>query len=62
MPGPGHRKHKIRKSHSTGTARDLSDVNVPGVLDVFNVEEVNNAANWEGIVLVLCRLFELPSE
>lgn len=62
MPGPGNKRHKAKKSRTNVTVRDLSDVNVPGILDAYNVEEVNSAAGWRNIVLLLCRMFDLPSE
>ena len=61
MPGPGHKKTKSKKSKPSSSGRDLSNVDIPSVLDSF-VDEINNTEQWEGVVRVLCRMFDLPGK
>ncbi|KAJ3533482.1 hypothetical protein NM688_g7276 [Phlebia brevispora] len=61
MPGPSNRKGKSKKGRTSGAAvRDLSNVDIPTVLDAY-VDEINDAQDWEGVVHLLCRMFELPA-
>ena len=57
MPGPGKRKTKVKKA--SGAGRDLSNVDIPTVLDAF-IDEINDALDWDAVVNLLCRMFELP--
>ena len=61
MPGPGSKKKskKARAATSSGAPRDVSDVDIPTVLDEC-VDEISHTEGWEAVVLVLCRLFGLP--
>ncbi|KAI0088188.1 hypothetical protein BDY19DRAFT_1071816 [Irpex rosettiformis] len=57
MPGPGKRKGKAKKSNSGG--RDLSNVDIPTVLDAF-IDEINDTRDWNAVVEILCRMFDFP--
>ncbi|KAI0340351.1 hypothetical protein BDW22DRAFT_414867 [Trametopsis cervina] len=57
MPGPGKRKSKAKKA--TGGGRDLSNVDIPTLLDAF-IDEINSTRDWADVVHLLCRMFELP--
>ena len=62
MPGPGNRKHKVKKTRSTAgnpIPRDVSSVDIPTVLDAC-VDEISHTEGWEAVVHALCRIFELP--
>lgn len=61
MPRPGSKKFNKKKVKASGAGRDLSNVDIPNVLDVF-VDEISDTRGWEGIVRILCRMFELPSK
>ncbi|KAI0701962.1 hypothetical protein BC835DRAFT_1411223 [Cytidiella melzeri] len=57
MPGPSRRKAKTKKS--SGAGRDLSNVDIPTVLDAF-IDEIDDASDWQAVVDLLCRMFNLP--
>ncbi|GJE93743.1 hypothetical protein PsYK624_099040 [Phanerochaete sordida] len=57
MPGPGKRKTK-RPSRPI-EVRDLSNVDIPTVIDAF-VDQINDARDWAHVVNLLCDLFDLP--
>ncbi|EKM57053.1 uncharacterized protein PHACADRAFT_254580 [Phanerochaete carnosa HHB-10118-sp] len=57
MPGSGKRKAK-RPSRPI-EVRDLSNVDIPTVIDSF-VNQINDARGWSHVVALLCRMFDLP--
>ena len=59
MPSPGKRKTKSKKS--SGGGRDLSNVDIPTVLDAF-IDEINDTRDWNAVVDILCRMYEFPGE
>ena len=59
MPGPGSRKSK--KSTKSRPVRDLSNVDIPTVVDSF-VEQINDTRGWNTVVRLLCGMFDLPGE
>lgn len=62
MPGPGRRKAKAKKpSNGGGAVRDLSDVDIPTVIDAV-VDQISDAQDWNAVVYLLCDLFDLPGE
>lgn len=61
MPGPGKRKTKTKKPSRLIEVRDLSNVDIPTVLDSF-VNQINDARDWSHVVNLLCDMFDLPGE
>lgn len=61
MPGPGKRKTKAKKPSHPIEVRDLSNVDIPTVIDSF-VDQINDARDWSHVVNLLCDMFDLPGE
>lgn len=59
MPGPGTKKSKSKRGKTNGASRDLSNVDIPTVLDTV-LDEIDSTQEWESIVRILCRMFDLP--
>ena len=57
MPGPGYKKAKAHKRHST----PRSNAEIATALDAY-VHEIDEAQGWETIVEALCRILDLPGE
>ena len=61
MPGPGRRKTKPKRPSASGVVRDLSNVDIPTVLDSY-IDQINDTAGWNAVVHLLCAMFDLPGE
>ena len=61
MPGPGKHKSKSKKPSRPIEVRDLSNVDIPTVIDAF-VDQINDARGWNTVVRLLCDMFGLPGK
>ena len=59
MPGPGRRRTRTNRPSRGGAVRDLSNVDIPTVIDAF-VDQINDARDWNAVVHLLCDMFGMP--
>ena len=55
------RKTRSKLPKGDGGSRDLSNVDIPTVLDVC-LDDINGAPTWASVVEIMCCLFKIPGK